>query len=208
MVQGFGAIAWLAASVSVAVGGYMTTTYGAAERARLRSVETQIIDAKKDIRGLETEFSARASMAQLQQWSSSGEAVAYGAPDAARYLASETQLASLDVHEQAPDAKLQVASVTSPAPVVQPAVVQTAQVEVPAQTTKTAAVSTGTAAAAKPRLQAAPAVAAAVAKVDRARSVASGSSASAPRVTRVAMLSSATMADLDRGAVSEKRALR
>jgi hypothetical protein len=202
MFQGFGAIAWLAASVSVAVGGYMTTTYGAAERARLRSVETQIIDAKKDIRGLETEFSARASMAQLQQWSASGEAVAYGAPDAARYLASENQLASLDVHEQGADAKLQVASVTSPAPVVQPAVVQTAQVQAVAPQARVAAAPTS---ATKTQLQAAPAVAAAVAKVDRGRQVAA---VQTPRVTRVAMLSSSTLADLDRGAVSEKRTLR
>lgn len=181
MVQGFGAIAWLAASVSVAVGGYMTTTYGAAERARLRTVESEIIDAKRDIRGLETEFSARASLTQLQQWN--GDVVAYAAPAAEQFLPNEAALASLDVEDAQPTP--QVASLVVPA--------------------------------AAPKIQAAPAVAAAVAKVEKAPGTAvaangtgltRAASASQPPNTRVAMLSASTMSDLDRGAASEKMALR
>ncbi|MDF7775906.1 hypothetical protein P1X14_11665 [Sphingomonas sp. AOB5] len=179
MVQGFGAIAWLAASVSVAVGGYMTTTYGAAERARLHTVEGQIIDAKKDIRGLETEFSARANLAQLQQWN--GEVVAYAAPVADQFLPDEHALASLDADQD--EAMPQVAALVVPA--------------------------------ATPKVQAAPAVATAVAKVDKSarapgKAVASNGSG-VTRVasnTRVAMLSASTISDLDRGAASEKLALR
>lgn len=183
MVQGFGAIAWLAASVSVAVGGYMTTTYGAAERARLHAVEGDIINAKKDIRGLETEFSARANLAQLQQWN--GDVVAYAAPAAEQFLPDAHALASLDAEESA-EAKVQTAALVVPAGA---------------------------------KVQAAPAVAAAVAKVDKAPGTAVASTGSGvTRVasnnrtgggnTRVAMLSLSTMNDLDRGAASEKMALR
>ncbi|NML05559.1 hypothetical protein [Sphingomonas sp. G-3-2-10] len=167
----------------------MTTTYGAAERARLHAVEGDIINAKKDIRGLETEFSARANLAQLQQWN--GDVVAYAAPAAEQFLPDAHALASLDA-EQVAEAKPQVAALVVPA---------------------------GT-----PKLQAAPAVVAAVAKVDAAKAskspgavaVASkgdgvtrvASNDRRPANTRVAMLSSSTMNDLDRGAASEKMALR
>lgn len=183
MDRGFGAIAWLAASVSVAVGGYMTTTYGAAERARLHTVQGEIINAKKDIRGLETEFSARANLAQLQQWN--GDVVAYAAPAAEQFLPDARALASLDV-EQAAEPKLQTAALVVPA--------------------------------GAPKVQAAPAVAAAVAKVEKASGTAVASKGDGvtrvasndrrPANTRVAMLSSSTMNDLDRGAASEKMALR
>ena len=93
-VFGFKGLGWFLCGVIVAPACYMVTSAGAAERARLQSLDAKIVAAQKDIRSLETEYNARANMVQLQQWN--GEALQLAAPAPQQFLASETQLAQLD----------------------------------------------------------------------------------------------------------------
>ena len=85
---------WFLAGLSVALGGYMVMSQGAAERARLRTLDNRIVQARKDIRNLETEFSTRASLAQLERWN--GEGIGMAAPAPQQFIAGETALAELD----------------------------------------------------------------------------------------------------------------
>ena len=66
----------------------------AATRSELTRIERDIVQARDNIRYLESELAVRASMRQLEQWNA--DAFGYSAPDAAQYLESERQLASLD----------------------------------------------------------------------------------------------------------------
>src|SRR3546814_16806742 len=54
----------------------------------------EITQARRDIRSLQTEFSARSNLAQLERWN--GEVLALSAPTSAQFVSSEAQLASLD----------------------------------------------------------------------------------------------------------------
>jgi hypothetical protein len=93
-VQGFKGLGWFLCGVIVAPACYMVTSHGAAERARLQAVQSAIVQAQKDIRGLETEFNTRANLAQIERWN--GDVLAMAAPAPQQYLASETALANLD----------------------------------------------------------------------------------------------------------------
>jgi hypothetical protein len=108
---------WFLAGLSVALGGYMVMSQGAAERARLRSLDNRIVEARKDIRNLETEFATRASLAQLERWN--GEGIGMAAPAAQQFVEGETALANLD---RAPEAEIQQAALVVPAaaPRIQP----------------------------------------------------------------------------------------
>lgn len=66
----------------------------AATRSELTRIERQIDRTRDNIRYLESELAVRASMRQLEQWNA--DTFGYSAPDAAQYLESERQLASLD----------------------------------------------------------------------------------------------------------------
>ncbi len=124
-VQGFRGLGWFLCGVIVAPACYMVNSYGAAEQARLGAVKAAIVEAQKDIRGLETEFQTRASLTQLERWSSADLALAPIAP--AQYLRDETQLASLDQQPQVQDA---VITLPAGAPAAQPvAAVATASAE-------------------------------------------------------------------------------
>ena len=114
-VQGFRGLGWFLCGVVVAPTCYMVNSYGAAEQARLNAVKAAILQARKDIRGLETEFQTRANLAQIERWN--GDVLAMAAPAPQQYLASEAALASLDQ-----PAELQLASLVIPAgaPAVQP----------------------------------------------------------------------------------------
>ncbi|MEI9928494.1 MAG: hypothetical protein WDN44_13350 [Sphingomonas sp.] len=117
-VDAFKGLGWFLCGVVVAPACYMVTSQGAAERARLQSVETGIADAKKQIRGLETEFNSRANMAQLEAWRTDA---ALTAPADGQYLASEAQLADLEKPAKLAETAPQMASLTVPvAPAVQP----------------------------------------------------------------------------------------
>ncbi len=115
-VQGFRGLGWFLCGVIVAPACYMVNSYGAAEQARLNAMKAAIVQAEKDIRGLETEFQTRANLAQIERWN--GEVLALAAPAPQQYLPDEAALASLDQ-----PAVVQTASLIVPAgaPVVQPA---------------------------------------------------------------------------------------
>lgn len=65
----------------------------ASKRSELARVERDIRATRDNIRYLETELGARASMRQLERWNA--ESFAYSAPTAAQYLDGERQLANL-----------------------------------------------------------------------------------------------------------------
>lgn len=93
-VYGFRGLGWLLCVAVVAPGCYMVNSHGAAERAKLKATQVAIIEAQKDIRGLETEFDTRANMAQIERWN--GDVLAMNAPQPQQYLASASGLAALD----------------------------------------------------------------------------------------------------------------
>src|SRR6187549_3068134 len=124
-VRGFRGLGWFVCGVVVAPACYMVNSYGAAEQARLGAMKAAIVQAQKDIRGLETEFDTRANLAQLQRWN--GDVLAMAAPAPQQYLASQEALADLDR-----PAEVQMASLVVPAgaPIeLAPAVVKTAAAE-------------------------------------------------------------------------------
>lgn len=77
-----------------ALSAYLVSLKVATERNELMRVRGQIAAARADIRYLETEFGARASMRQLERWAS--QDFHYSALGAERYLSDERQLAQLD----------------------------------------------------------------------------------------------------------------
>lgn len=107
-VQGFKGLGWFLCGVVVAPACYLVNSYGAAERGKLEATRLAIVQAQRDIRGLETEFNTRANLAQLERWN--GEVLALAAPMPQQYLAGETALASLD---QQP-AEVQLAALVVP----------------------------------------------------------------------------------------------
>jgi hypothetical protein len=90
---GFGTLGKLVAIGVMAPGFYLVISQGAAERARVEAVERSIVQARKEIRDLETEFDTRANLAQLERWN--GDVLALAAPRAEQYVGGEHQLASL-----------------------------------------------------------------------------------------------------------------
>ncbi|MEZ0497467.1 hypothetical protein [Sphingomonas sp. IW22] len=89
-LKGFG---WFVCGVLVAPPCYLVSSWVAAERARVESLERAILTAKSDIRDLETEFQTRANLAQLEKWN--GEVLALAAPRPDQYVAGEEALAQL-----------------------------------------------------------------------------------------------------------------
>lgn len=202
-LYGFRGLGWFLCCAIVAPGCYMVTSQVAGERAKLASVERAIIEARKEIRGFDTEFSTRANMMQLQQWN--GEVLTMSAPTPDQYLSGEAALASLDA-TGAGAARPQLASLTvvpSGAPAVEAAV---QAVDASASRPETQS----------PRQASAQAGAAAPAETRPAASrpgVARTAQATAPRGERVAMLddrllSSNTLSDIQHRAHSEKLAGR
>jgi hypothetical protein len=185
-VYGFRGLGLLTCTLGVVLVGYMTTVNGAAERAKLRAVENGIVQARKEIRDLETEYNTRANVAQLEQWNAQGLGLA--AP-ASQQFADETQLAHLDaIGGTAPQpqmASLTVPAGAKPAVAAQPAAATAATVTAP------------------------PAIEHAVATAQRDHVAGIGK----PRVQRVAMLddrllSASTMSDLQARAAAEQLKLR
>lgn len=213
-------IFWLLLVTLGAIAVYLVSLRVATERTELARVERQILSAKREIRYLETEFGARASMRQLERWNS--ENFRFSTPTVAQYLNGERALASLE--GIAPNGPAYVA-----------APVMTAMVETPADLP--AAVAKSIAAAPVVRSDGGPAKAAsasqpesktvaASAKAEKptlrtaeaapapARAAAPKAAAETRRVERMAMLEQTllddhTLGDLARLAAREKgRAMR
>ena len=108
---------WVILVALGALGAYMVSLKVATERNELMRVRSQIAAAKADIRYLETEFSARASMRQLESWNQHD--FLYATPTAQQYLGGERALAQLDgVQPNGPDyvaPPVMVAMVETPA---------------------------------------------------------------------------------------------
>ncbi len=85
---------WVLLVTLGALGAYMVSLRAATERNELAHVRAQIVATRADIRYLETEFGARASLRQLERWNA--EDFRYSTPVAAQYLNGERALASLD----------------------------------------------------------------------------------------------------------------
>jgi hypothetical protein len=108
---------WVILVALGALGAYMVSLKVATERNELMRVRAQIARARGDIRYLETEFSARASMRQLERWNQ--DDFMYATPTSGQYLAGERALAHLDgVQPNGPDyvaPPVMVAMVETPA---------------------------------------------------------------------------------------------
>ncbi|MCM8730718.1 hypothetical protein ACFO8O_07010 [Hephaestia sp. GCM10023244] len=85
---------WFLACVIGALGFYLISLQVATERNKLEIMNREIAQARHDIRSLQTEFSARSNLAQLERWN--GEVLALSAPTSAQFVSSEAQLAALD----------------------------------------------------------------------------------------------------------------
>ncbi len=155
-VHGFRGLGWFLCVAVVAPTCYMVNSHGAAERAKLKATQVAIIEAHRDIRGLETEFDTRANMAQIERWN--GDVLAMNAPQPQQYLASASGLAALD--QPAPaipaaaggEAKVQTAALVIPTG-TRP--VETAAVTTPTPSPATAAKPVATASAAAVKVPAA-----------------------------------------------------
>lgn len=85
---------WVLLVALGALSAYLVSLRVATERNELNRVRAQISAARADIRYLETEFSARANMRQLEKWNA--EDFRYSTPTADHYLDGERALAHLD----------------------------------------------------------------------------------------------------------------
>lgn len=85
---------WVLLVTLGALSAYLVSLRAATERNELNRVRGQIAATRADIRYLETEFGARASLRQLERWNA--EDLRYSTPTAAQYLNGERALASLD----------------------------------------------------------------------------------------------------------------
>lgn len=86
-------IGWLALVFLVAILLYPLSLSVATLRSDLTRTDSKIVSVKKEIRYLETEFSARANLRQLEHWNK----LEYGyvSPNASQYLDGERALANL-----------------------------------------------------------------------------------------------------------------
>lgn len=212
-LKGFG---WFVCGVLVAPPCYLVSSWVAAERARVETLERSILSARRDIRDLETEFQTRANLAQLERWN--GDVLALAAPRPDQYVASEEALAQLHF-APAGEGAVRPASYIVPAgyaqnlaaPVV-PAAAAAAATPAPAAVPAPKAPAEP---AAAPRRAPAPVALAAAAPATPARAMVTTKVAAKPlrKAQAVAMLdnsllSDTTLGDLARGARTERTAKR
>ena len=117
IARGFKPVAWVAAIGSAALCCYMLSLQVAAERAELAGIERRIVQARQQIRTLQTELGTRGRVQQLEQWNA--DVLALSAPVAGQFLQSNVSLARFDAPRQpAPvEREVRMASAeTAPAP--------------------------------------------------------------------------------------------
>ena len=102
-------IGWLALVFGVAIMLYPLSLSVASLRSDLARTDDRIVAVKKDIRYLETEFSARANLLQLEHWNKLE--FGYVNPTASQYLDGERALANLG--ETGPREPVRVAVIAS-----------------------------------------------------------------------------------------------
>ena len=191
---------WFLACVIGALGFYLISLQVATERQKLDDMNHQIAQAHRDIRSLQTEFSARSNLAQLERWN--GEVLALSAPTSAQFVSSEAQLASLDFNGPA-GAEVQTAQLVIPtaAPSTDPATAQPVT-KTPAPIVMAANAPVAVAPAAVARAKAEDAKPAAVAKP---KPKAVHAKAEAMAMLDRKLLSDSTLGDIMAGARAERR---
>jgi hypothetical protein len=97
IARGFKSVLWVGAVGSAALGCYMVSLRVATERADLARVEGQIVQAKRDIRTLQTELGTRGRLAQLEDWNAN--VLALSAPTSGQFVKDTYTLAQLQTHE-------------------------------------------------------------------------------------------------------------
>ncbi len=123
-------IGWVAGVAGAALSFYLVSLQVASTRASLETAERKIATAERQIRHLETEFSARASLRQLEAYNQ--DVLALAAPKVEQYLANEVQLASYAPSDGGDIGKPAAATALASAepakrPVLRPAVVTDAK---------------------------------------------------------------------------------
>jgi hypothetical protein len=91
--KGFGSLMMASGVAAAALGCYLVSLKVASERAKLETVEAQIVLAERDIRVLETEIGTRGRLAQLERWNANF--IQLSAPSADQILEGGFQLATL-----------------------------------------------------------------------------------------------------------------
>jgi hypothetical protein len=201
-------LVWFGVGVALALGVLIVPLHVAAERKKLDATTTQVAQAERDIRALETEFETRANIAQLEKWN--GDTLRLAAPVAGQYLRDEAALASLDFHAplNAGGADVQMAAAIVPqqavAPTASPAANPTAPVAMAALNNSVSAAPSATSATSATTSRA-PTV--------RATAPIRTAVVARPRTQAVAMLdrkllSDTMLGDLTSGASAEARRLR
>lgn len=207
---------WVIVITVGAVSAYLVSLRVATERSKLQKVEQQIQLTKAEIRYLETEFGARASVRQLEMWNA--DDFRYPAPTVGQYVANERSLANLVGVEANGGTYVAPPVMTADASAAGPAAptVSTAAVKSPAVTQiraelaivrpANAAETKPAPAAAKPRIVQVAAVAPVSPPATRRTAT---PDAAARRAERMAMLDDAllddnTLADLRKRASSER----
>lgn len=94
ITQRFKPLGWVAGVATATIGLYLVSAQVAAERTRLETIDRKIADTRREIRQLQTELGARASLRQLERWN--GESLGLATPAAGQFLGDEEQLARLD----------------------------------------------------------------------------------------------------------------
>jgi hypothetical protein len=176
-------LGWFLASVAVALGFLLVPLQVAAERKKLDRTVSEIADAHRDIRALETEFDTRANLAQLEKWN--GDTLRLTAPAATQFVSDAGALASMDVRQG--DGSTQMASLVVPS--------------LPDAAVKSALPTISTAVAPARVADAEPSVAGAVAQV-RDRAIESGKAQAVALLDRK-LMSDSTIGDLLSGARAE-----
>jgi len=87
-------VLWVLLVTFGALAAYLVSLSVGTERNELARVRSEIASTRSEIRYLQTEFSARSSLRQLEKWNA--EDLLYTTPTAAQYLAGERALAHLD----------------------------------------------------------------------------------------------------------------
>lgn len=215
----FQGLGWFAVGVVVALAFYLVSLGVAAERAKLKDREAAILQARRDLRQLETEFQTRANLAQLERWN--GEVLSLAAPRPEQFVHGVAQLAGLRPGQGAPVVQLANVVIPQGPPELVPPELDALPVPQPAVVRQVGAVIAAVAGSARPAAKpAAPTVVQAVAvrvpvpqaRIATARPVQLASAEHAGRtpaaVIESALLNDHTLNDLVSGARAETASLR
>ena len=111
-VRSFRSVFMVGGVAAAALGCYLVSLNVASERAKLESVENEIVLAQRHIRLLQTEIGTRARLAQLERWNA--KVLALSAPSADQFVPDSFQLARLATPERKPAMEAPVVFASAP----------------------------------------------------------------------------------------------